>query len=221
MKIPLLLSILFLISLPLVSAFNGFGYGYLSPSQFLDNEWFVFGLIFIVMFAITFFALGRTMRENRGAVAVIAIAVALFISVAVSRRTYFYGYVGETIGSWLLILAILLGTIILIKFIIGVIGGIGLFLALGVGWFILKSIDPYDILPYQLLTSDFFSVYEFLAGSGFLFLLIIAFVIVLLLAYSGKKEEGKKRKEWWQNWLWGRKEPPSLSEKLDRIVGRN
>ena len=196
MKKSFLLLTLVLISLPFVSAYNGFGYYWYSPSQLLDNEWFVFGLIFIVIFAITYFALGKTMKENKGAAVVISAVIGLFISVAVSRRSYFYGYVGEDIGNYLLAFALILGFIILIKFVTGIIGGIGLFVALGLVYFIFQSIEPYDILPYRLLNTDLVPLWDFLASSEFLILSIIAFIVVLIIS-------GKNLKV--SNWLWNPK----------------
>ncbi len=210
MKFPIL--ILFLFCLPIVFAYNGW-YWY-SPSQLLDNEWFVFALIFIVIFAMTFYALSKTMKENIGVAVVISLVISLFISVTISQRTYFYGYVGETIGNYLLIVAIILGTIILIKTLISLIGGIGLFISLFGLWLILRSFDPYDFLPYEILDTPILPVWQFLASQLFLLLLTIAFIIILLLAYTG---ENDNRKEWWQNWLWGKKKK---KETLADILGR-
>jgi len=200
-KNEILMSVLFLLLLPLALAYNGWGYYWYSPSQLFQNEWMSFALIFIVFFAMSFFALGRTI-DNKGANAVISIALALFISYAIVQRTRFYGFIGEQIGSWLILLALLLALVLFIKLVTGIIGGIGLFIALGVGWFVLHSFDPYDIFPYQFLTSDFFPYYEFLSGTGFLFLLII--ILAFIIAISFKNDKVRK-------WLWKAKEKKKIT----------
>ena len=91
----------------------------------------------------------------------------------------------------------------LIKVITGLIGGIGLFISLFAVWFIFQNINPWDVLPYEILSSSFFPIWEFLAGSFFLILIIIAFVIALLLAYGGKDDDRKERR---QRWLWAKRE---------------
>jgi len=197
-----LILLLILITLPLVSAYNG----YFSPSQLLENEWVIFSLIFLVFFAISFFALARTMKDNKGAALIVSAVVALFIAFAVSRRGFFYGYVGETIGNYLLVFALLLGAIILIKAITNIVGGIGLFIALGALWFVFSSLNPFDILPYELLNSRFMSFFNFLAGSGFLVLLIIALIVVVIAAYGGNKEINKSIRKW----FWGKKKDEEI-----------
>ena len=63
----------FLTFLNLVSA-QGFGYS--NPLDLVyNNEWFMFGLFFLVFFAIIFYATNKAFRDNR-AVALVVAAVA-------------------------------------------------------------------------------------------------------------------------------------------------
>ncbi len=195
------LSILMLNLITLASAYNGWGWGYyLSPSYFLENEWVRFGLIFVLFFAIVFFAVGRTFKENKGVAIAVAVAVSLFITMAIAQRGYLYSYAGEEIGSYLLIFALIIGAILVFKVMASLIGGLGLFLGLFGFWFILNrtqySYFFYDAIPYSLLP-----VYDFLAGDSFIIWLIVAIVIVLVIAYAGdsKFSKGVKR------WLWNKK----------------
>ncbi|MEK6820507.1 MAG: hypothetical protein AABX71_02230 [Nanoarchaeota archaeon] len=196
MKFLTLASILILLSSPLALAYNGWGYGF-SPSQLFENEWFMFGLIFLVFFAITFFALSRSMRENLGAVAVISAVIGLFAALAISQRARFYGYLGGEIGGWVLVLVLILGFILFIKVITNLVGGIGLFVILFASWFLLQRLNPYDFLPYEFLSSDFLFIYEFLVSTTFLIILVIVTALIFAAAYVG----GNKTI---LDWIWAR-----------------
>lgn len=172
--------VLVLVSLPFVAAYNGQGYSYFSPSQILENEWIVFALIFVGCFAIIYFALERTMKGNRGAVVVIAIVISLFLAVAVSQKTRYYGYLGSAIGGWLFIILIVIIFLFLIKLLMGAVGLAGLLIVLWGVWILMRFLDPYEILPYEFLTSGILNVYEILAGwLSFIILVIITLVILL------------------------------------------
>jgi hypothetical protein len=203
--------ITFLVLLTSVLAYNGYGYGFYSPAQWLQNEWVVFGLIFVIFFALIFFGISKTMKENLGVAAVIAFGLSAFIAFTISQRTMFYGYVGEGLGNWFFIIAILIAAVFFIRFVTNLIGGAGLFLALFAIWLVLSNVDPYAILPSQFLYSNYFSLYQFLASSSFLFILVIVFV-VLVVASFGKKDINKTIAKW----LWAKKEEISVLEKLAR-----
>ncbi len=177
--------ILTILLIPLTLAYNG--YYYLTPSQLLQNQWVVFSLIFLITFAIIFYALGKAMKENTGAAVVVSAGLALFISFALSQRTRFYGYLGQEIGSYALIVGLLILAIFLIKLISGIARGAGLFIALGALWFFVNSIDPYDIFPYKFLTSDFYPVWQFIVSQTFLILLVIIFIILIAISFKNDK----------------------------------
>ncbi|MEM4230586.1 MAG: hypothetical protein QXF25_01800, partial [Candidatus Pacearchaeota archaeon] len=161
-----------------VLAYNGWSYGYFSPSQLLQNEWVVFGLIFVIFFGLIFIAISRSMKENVVVAGVISIAISLFISLTISQRAMFYGYFGEGIGSWIFVIALIVAIAFFTKFITDLIGGIGLFLSLGFIWLILSNIDPYSLFPFDIIYSPYFWLYEFFISQTFLAILVIAFLIV-------------------------------------------
>ena len=112
----LLFSIIALAVLPFVSAYSWGNYGYYqSPLQYLDNEWVMFSIILLVMFAIVYYTVNNTFQNNVVS-AVIALGVSLLIAITISRRGILYGYAGDELGSWILIGTVLIGLGFLIKF---------------------------------------------------------------------------------------------------------
>jgi len=91
-------------------------YSGFSPTDFLENEWFVFSAIFILIFALVYIPLSRffskkkrfpweeTSVENKVPLAVVALIVAFFSASAITQRAFLYGYVGETIINWIYVI---------------------------------------------------------------------------------------------------------------------
>ena len=133
------------------------------PSNLLQNEWVVFGGIFCLTFAIVYLSLSQVFgkkrqnetfpwittesRVHKGPVIVISLVIALFVAASISQRGYFYGYLGEEIGSWAIFFGILVMIALTIKVSYGLGKGFGLIAGLIIIWLVLKSIDPYYILP--------------------------------------------------------------------------
>ena len=183
-----LLSILFLSSIlvftliPLISAQFGWGGGYYSsPLDYLDNEWVIFSLFFLVFFTIIFFTVNRAFH-NPAVSGVIGLGLALMIAMVMAKRGFLYGYVGEEIGAWVLIITILIGIGFLVRFIYESFGKTGTVAGLIGLWFVIRSIDPYDMLPYQLLTDVFVNTYEFFASILGLIVLVVGGLIILNIA---------------------------------------
>lgn len=175
----LLLGTIVLLILPLISAYNFGGWGYYnSPLDYLENEWVIFGIVFLVFFAIIFFTVNKAFKNNAVS-GVIALGLSLMIAMVMARRGLLYGYLGEEIGSWILIIAVLIGIGFLIRFIDESFGKTGTMVALIGLWIGLRSIDPYDFLPYQLLTDTFINIYEFFASILGLIVLIIGALVIM------------------------------------------
>ena len=65
LSIILLSSILVLTITPLISAQFGWGGGYYSsPLDYLDNEWVIFSLVFLIFFAVIFFTVNRAFKNS-------------------------------------------------------------------------------------------------------------------------------------------------------------
>ena len=174
----LILGLALILIIPLISAPSWCGGYYRSPLDYLENEWIMFGLFFVVFFAIIFYTVNRAFK-NPAVSGVIALGLSLMISMTMAQRGLLYGYVGEEIGSWLLIVTVLIGVGFLIRFIWESFGKPGTVIALIGLWFLLRAFDPYEFLPYELLTDTFIGIYEFFASFLGLIIIIIGSVVAL------------------------------------------
>jgi len=182
-----LLAMTLMVILPLISAYSwGAGY-YNSPLDYLDNEWTIFGVIFLVFFAIIYFAVNRSFNNNLIS-GVVAAGISLFIALTLARRGILYGYVGNEIGSWVLMLAILVGIGFLIKFAYGSFGIKGTAISFVLLWYIIHIIDPYEFLPYEILSNTFMNIYEFIASWTFGIILIILSIFLSIANIESEKE---------------------------------
>lgn len=165
--------------LPLISAYSWGGwYGYRSPLDYLENEWVLFTVLFLIFLAIIFYTLNKALKNPAVAI-IIAFGLSLLISMAISQKGLIMGYgISEEFSSWLLFIAALIGIGFLIRFAAESFGGIGAIIAVLGIWLLIHFIDPYQILPDVLLNSGFYNFYEFLKGGlGLIALAIIAFVL--------------------------------------------
>jgi hypothetical protein len=152
-KLLILLSILLL---PLASAY----YRYTSPAQLLENEWVVFALIFLIFFALIFFALGKTFRENMMASLIISAGLSFFISAVLSQRINFYGYFGEGIGGIIFLIVFLIIFSFVLKAVYDIAGPIGLGVSIFLtGLFLgLTKWEYQEVIPYSVIDSQIFQI---------------------------------------------------------------
>jgi len=158
----------------------------------LNNEWVVFGGIFLITFAVVYLALFNAFLQskkpkgiqdylyppkvagNQGPVIVISLVIALFVAGAMSQRTYFYSYIGESMGSWIIFIAAILITLLTIRagFKMPRVGSlVGMVLLFGL-WMMLRSINPYSILPYNA-AYEIEQLYYFLGSLPALIIIIL------------------------------------------------
>lgn len=197
MKTKLFLSLVgFLLALPFISALsygNSWNNWFYTPEYYLSNPWIIFVAIFIIAFAIIFYTVNKSFN-NTPVAAVIGIGLSLLISVTASQRGWLYGYVGNDLGSWILIITFLIGFGFLIKFVHTSFGKIGTSIVIISAWFLLFITDPYQVLPYEFMTPTFVTAYEFLTSIwGFI---IIA--IILLVIYNLEKKDKPKFKDFFR-----------------------
>ncbi|MFA7707749.1 MAG: hypothetical protein WCX73_02260 [Candidatus Pacearchaeota archaeon] len=165
--------------IPLISAYSWGSWGYYSsPLDYLDNEWVIFGIYFLIFFTIVFFTVNKAF-QNPAVAGVIALGFALLISLVMAQKGLLYGYLGEQIGSWILIITILIGLGFLLRFVYESFGKIGAIVTLIGLWIAIRSIDPYEFLPYELLTDTFINIYGFFA-SVFGGIVLIAIALIIL-----------------------------------------
>ena len=170
-------AILILSIIPLIAAYNGFGFSfYSSPETFFENPWIMFSLIFIILFGVMFYVLNKSFG-NVGVATAISIALSLFISMAVAQRGLLYEYGGGELSSWGLVIASLIAIGFLIRFTNENFGRIGTLSTVFIIWLILYNLDPYQVLPESLLNSGFFWIYDFLISIwGIIVLLVLVFI---------------------------------------------
>jgi hypothetical protein len=132
------ISLISLISLVSAQYYGGYGsysggyYTGIVPSELLENEWVIFGGVFLLTFALVYMALARAfhpqdnrnmleimagMKErtsNQGPIVMISLIIALFVAGAFARRDYLYGWLGADIGQWILTFAMIVGIAIIL-----------------------------------------------------------------------------------------------------------
>jgi len=185
--------ILFCLSIMLFSSVIAYYpyYGYFSPYDILNNEWLMFVLVFLVFFAIIFFALNKTFKENKGPAIVIALIISLFISATISQRYYLQQFVGD----WGIVLGILIIVGFLIKILYDRIGLLGIMIVVtGFLLYLQVGIDPYEVLPYEVLASPIFEFYY--NFRIFLLLIIGGITVYMVVRYLADKKyrDAYKRK---------------------------
>ncbi len=186
-------------------------YRYSSPQDLLQNEWVLFVIVFLALFAMCYMALSNFFFRSKGPqnlkdillgvsnnspakgpVVVISLAVSLMASMAMTQAGYLQAYlgVGATIG--VLIFSIIVFAILTLPFYVALEHNFsskfaGPVFALIV-WFVLKYLfievagNLYWDLPYSWRDS-----YEFVSSFGGLVLLLIAgFLIGLMRNKKGK-----------------------------------
>lgn len=186
MKIPKLLlisifSILVLTPFALAifdSGLGGFGY-YNSPLFFFDNEWVMFGIYFLIFFAVIFYTVNRSFKDTKIA-GVIALGLSLLISITLAQRGWLYSYMGTELGGWILVITVLIAFGFLLRFSYESFGRIGAIAAVLIFWTVLHGSDPYTVLPIELANNNvILLIYEFISGYvGLIFLIIISAIII-------------------------------------------
>ena len=170
--------------LPLISAQWGGGY-YRSPLDYLENEWVMFTILFLIFFAVIFYTLNKTFKNNAIA-AVIALGISLLISLAIAQKGLISSYgLGEELGSWILLIAGLIGIGFLIRFSAETFGPTGTVATVIILWLLIRFIEPYQILPDFLLNTGFYGFYDSFLRSGWG--LIIFGIIAFFLSRGTKK----------------------------------
>jgi len=182
---------------------------YFSPSDILENEWFVFGGVFGIVFGIVYMALSsfftkkkkgyyfggdQKVLENKSAIGVISMIIALFSAAAFVQQDLVSGIFGQAITAWVFLFTFVFMIILFIPFYklikknTGSVPANIIFFALI--WAVIKfGFDPYNSevfynfnVPYQYL-----EFYDIFASSGFLYL-----VLIILIAFSFIKKAFKK-----------------------------
>ena len=151
--------------------------------QYLENEWTMFAVVFLLFFAVIYFTVNKGFKNNIVS-GVIALSLSFLITMTILRRGLLYGYAGDELGSWLMVIVALVAFGFLIKFAYEAFGTIGSTGATIVVWMLLQRTDPYYILPYGV-SDTLFSSYEFLS-SWFGLVIMVAFALAAAPFLKGK-----------------------------------
>jgi hypothetical protein len=171
------------LALPLVSAST------MSASEILNNEWFLFTVFFVTFFAVVYFSSFKTFDKNRGITAIISGAVALIVSISLTKRAILYNFLDEEIANIIFLIGGLIGAVYLVKF--------GAFkktekgrefswprfaVVLAVIIFIIALTDFYSILPewiYFSFVGDLFTTIQEGIFSLAIWVLILGAILLL------------------------------------------
>lgn len=201
-KLSFIVIILILFTVPLISAYN-WGYGYSSPLDYLENEWIKFTVFFLVFFAIIYFALSKTFKDNKAVAAVVALGISLFISLAIAQRGLLMSYAGEELGFWILLITILLIFAFATKILYENFKIWGVILAIFILWLLLYGTEFYDFLPYGISDSPVGAFIEIFRRGATPIILIIIIIIIGILRKFFKRTEEKRRSEQFKKWTLG------------------
>ena len=174
----------------------------LSPSELLQNEWVVFGGVFLLVFAMVFLALSRQFSSkkkikpwlsevdtsNKAIPGVIALVIAFFSAATFVKNNLIEGIFGEALTAWIFLLVLIVLVILSVPFYkalkqnVG--GGIAISIIVAGLWVILKfGFDPFQ---YNLPTS-FYDFYEIIINPVFLIVLIVIGGVIFLIKKSGRR----------------------------------
>jgi len=174
--------------LPVVSALD-------FSSGITDNEWFMFTIFFVFFFGVVYFSSFKTFDQNRGITAVISGAVALIVSISLTKRTAVYSVLNESTANILFLIAGLIGTFYLIKFtafkktahgkefsLPRCLVGIGILLI------IVSITDFYTILPEALYFSFIGDILSNLSELADVLLILLGVYAVIMVVKTLKKK---------------------------------
>lgn len=182
-----------------VSAY--YGTSDILPSELLENEWFVFAIIFLITFGFVYLSLSRffTRKEkhpiydwkiekklSKGPVVLISICIAALFSAMVMRSDFFSGYLGEGFSSIIFIVISVFFVLLLIPFYkllnksLGGFGGIGIGIILIILWVFAQQSSLYELIPYNLGSlwlENFY--YWFTSVTGLIVIILISGLLTL------------------------------------------
>tara|TARA_Y100000310_G_C20667737_1_gene808538 strand:- start:1566 stop:2198 length:633 start_codon:yes stop_codon:yes gene_type:complete len=193
-----------ILMLKIVSAYN------FSPSEIMQNEWFVFAGVFLIIFALVYMALinfftkmnrkkyywgeDDSFLQNRPIIIIISAIIALFSAAAFIQQDLISSFFGEAVAMWVFLLMSIVMIILTIPFYKVLkknVGGTLAILIFLIGiWLIMKfGFNPYDlnILPAFDIPLSYYEFYNFFTETSTIVVLSIITIVFLLIKYSIKK----------------------------------
>ena len=195
--------------IPVVSAQY---FGDFRPSTLLENEWFLFGAIFLFVFSISYLALNRQFggkskpnaafpwlkepasNEAKGAVIVISLVIAVLTASVFVRSQLLAEFFGQSIVGWFVLITLAILFILSIPFFKALKDSVGvgpaIVLVVLLIWVTLRYfVDPNDLFGNTFGYSEGLGeAYEFISSFWFL---VIGGIIGILFAVI--KSSGRSR----------------------------
>lgn len=193
-------------------------WGDIIPSNLLENQWVVFGGIFLITFSLVYIALSKAFgleardqtpqaliwgiehkMPNRGPTIVISLVLGLFVASAFTQRAFFYGLLGEEFGKWIMFAVLVFFFVIAISFLFGqrplitkIIAGVFAVLL----WIYLRSQWEF-VVPYSITEplSGLVYTFDLFLWIAVICLVIWKIIIPLLSGFAGGGGGGGRRGE--------------------------
>jgi hypothetical protein len=177
-------------------------YRFTRPQDLLENEWTLFGIVFMASFALVYLALSNFFNGKKnltpfermmgvsadksgakGPITIISVCVAALISFSLTRNNYLQAYLGAGAALGILVFSIIVFAILTLPFYVALeknfsakIAGplFGLII-----WIVLKFLFPSMMddmiwrMPYEW--QDFYQIV--ISGFGLVILMVIGFII--------------------------------------------
>jgi len=173
----LLTSLLALMIIPLVSAQS-------LSEQFFENEWVLFGIVFIILFATMFSFFKQRFHGSAAPATAVSGGLSVLLSMAIMQRGILDrivgGFLGETIVDWIVIIALAIAIFFLLRWFWSRLrfwGIILLILILGVLTYFFE-----EYIPETLMFGPFGTFVEWIQGlSAVVFWITLVVIVVILI----------------------------------------
>lgn len=186
-----LLFLLSVLVLPLVSAYGYSGYGGNVIDSIINSEVMRFGAVFLLFFALVFYATLKTFKEQRGIGIIVAVVVSFFITSAFVQNGFLYGYVDSGITTWALIVGLLIAVVLFLKVIYENLGKGSTLGFVFVLYALLWFVDLPSMIGYGPVADLVLMVYDLIINPAFAMLLIV--VLLVAWRWDAKKKKQSRR----------------------------
>lgn len=187
--------------------YYGMGFSSLRPEDLLSSDWFLFGIVFLITYAMTYFSLskifytetkrrdasasdqfwGRDKVKNTTIANVISVCISLLVTAAFTRMNYLTSYFGDQIAWVVLLFALIVFFLMTIPFYRALVFNLGPVLASCLFvlsfWLVIKFALPVTDIGYMLSVG----AEEFLQNLSGVGSLVIAEIAAIVLSLIFKR----------------------------------
>lgn len=117
--------------------------------QFFESELFILAILFVIVFALCFYALRKSL-DDKTTSAVVSMGISFFVCLSAYNLNLFDGYASQSIGIFLIGILFFLVIGLLLKTIYKNSGAGTTILFCLILWFVLGLIEIEEILPYNI-----------------------------------------------------------------------